>query len=126
MDNILYNMLKSYYDILEVTGYLKGAIPNKLLVYSFYRDFVMNDYRGILTKDDYRLIEQVLDCFYGTECLMSYPDYLKMGKLHCGEITELAHRVKKIEDTEVVKVIHDIDEIASNPQSDVQIIVEED
>ena len=40
---------------------------------------------------------------FGTNCLIPYPDYLKMGKLHLGQMTELAHRVKVIEDTDVLK-----------------------
>jgi hypothetical protein len=75
----------------------------KLLILSFYRDFVFRDYRGIITKDDYLLIERALDCLYGTTCLIPYPDYLKMSKLYLGQMTEMAQRVKTLEDTPVLK-----------------------
>ena len=104
MDNILYEFLTSYYNTLFFTGYVKDKITYKLLVYCFYIDLVKNDFRCHLSKDDYRMIEEILDCFYGTNCLMPYPDYLKMGKLHLGEITEIACRLKNLEDTDVVKV----------------------
>jgi hypothetical protein len=65
---------------------------------------VYHDYRGLLSKADYSLIEQALNCLYGSTCLIPYPDYLKMGKLHLGEMTEMAQRIKRAEDTEVVKV----------------------
>ena len=103
MDEILYNYLTSYYTALSYTGYEKDSTVYKLLILCFYRDFMLKDYRGILTYKDYKTIEEVLDSFYGTNCLMSYPDYLKMGKLHLGEMTEMATRVKKLEDTSVVK-----------------------
>ena len=59
-------------------------------------------------------------------CLIPYPDYLKMGKLHLGEVTELAQRVKNIEDTEVVKLIHDLDNAEGTLPSDVLLYAEEE
>lgn len=103
MDEIIYSYLTKYYDILSQTGHLGKAVSHRLLVLSFLKDYVMRDYRGILTEEDYRDIEKALECLYGSNCLMSYPDYLKMGKLHLGDMTELATRLKNLEDTSVVK-----------------------
>ena len=103
MDNMVYQSLASYFNALGQKGYIPFSQMSKLLVLCFYRDFVFQDYRGILTKEDYRQIEQALDCLYGSTCLIPYPDYLKMSKLHLAEVTELANRVKNIEDTEVLK-----------------------
>lgn len=124
MDEILYEALTKYYHALEVKGYMSRKHSDRLLILCFYRDFILNDYRGILKKEDYHLIEKALDCIYGSSCLIPYPDYLKMGKLHLGEITELSQRIKTLEDTEVVKVIHDLDEI--NTDSDVVITEDEE
>ena len=104
MDELIYNGVGSYYNALEKTGYMSYANMQKLLLLIFYRDFVFHDYRGLLSKEDYRLIERALDCLWGSTCLIPYPDYLKMGKLHLGEMTEMAQRIKRAEDTEVVKV----------------------
>lgn len=103
MNNIIYNALSSYYHALELKGYMPHSQAQKLLLLVFYRDFVFHDYRGLLSKDDYHLIERALDCLWGSSCLIPYPDYLKMGKLHLGEMTEMAHRVKTLEDTDVLK-----------------------
>ena len=103
MDNVVYNALSSYYNVLEKTGYVNYSQMEKLLILCFYRDFTLQDYRGLINKDDYHLIEKALDCLYGSTCLIPYPDYLKMGKLHLGEMTEVLERVKKVEDTKVVK-----------------------
>ena len=98
----------------------------KLLVLSFYRDFVFGDYRGILSREDYCCIEQALDCLYGSTCLIPYPDYLKMGKLHLGEMTEMAHRVKTLEGTDVLKLIHNIESAEGDIQTDIVVIAEDE
>ena len=104
MDELIYNGVGSYYNTLEKTGYMSYANMQKLLLLIFYRDFVFHDYRGLLSKEDYRLIERALDCLWGSTCLIPYPDYLKMGKLHLGEMTEVGQRLRNIENTKVVKV----------------------
>ena len=126
MGEIVFNALNKYYNTLEKTGYLSWDNVVKLLLLVFYKDFVYSDYRCTLSRDDYKLIERALDCLYGTTCLIPYPDYLKMGKLHLGEMTELACRVRALEDTKVVKVIHDLDIISADPESDVAVIAQEE
>lgn len=126
MGEIVYEALSKYYHALELKGYMSKAQSDKLLVLAFYWDFMYHDYRGLLSKCDYRLIERALDCLYGTSCLIPYPDYLKMGKLHLGEMTEMAQRVKILEDTNVVKVINDLGSVDENPQSDVVITMEDE
>lgn len=125
MDKILYEALSKYYHILELKGYMSKAHSDKLLILAFFWDFTYNDYQGILSKEDYCLIEKALDCIYGTSCLIPYPSYMKSGKLHLGEVTELAQRIKALEDTEVVKVIQDLDSTDDNTQSDIYIAVED-
>lgn len=125
MGEILYEALSKYYHALELKGYMSKTHSNKLLILAFFWDFTYNDYRGILSKEDYCLIEKALDCIYGTSCLIPYPDYLKMGKLHLGEITEMAQRVKTLEDTDVVKVMQDLNNVDDTTQSDIYIAVED-
>lgn len=123
MDEVLFEALSKYYHALEKKGYMSKSHSNKLLILGFYRDFVYNDYKGLLSKEDYCLIERALDCIYGTSCLIPYPDYLKMNKLNLGAITELAQRVKSLEDTEVVKMIHNTAK-PEDVESDVLIVSE--
>lgn len=119
MDEILYEVLGKYYHSLELLGYQSYKQSEKLLLLIFYRDFVFHDYRGLLTKEDYHTIERALDCIWGSSCLIPYPDYLKMGKLHLGEMTEMAQRVKELEDTNVLKVIHNPEDMGADPESDI-------
>ena len=121
MDEILYNALTKYYHALELKGYMANSHTVKLLILIFFRDFVFHDYRGLITKEDYHLIEKALDCIYGSTCLIPYPDYLKMGKLYLGEMTEMAQRVKTLEDTPVLKLLNPED-AESNPNSDVLVV----
>ena len=125
MDEILYSSLSRYYNVLSKTGYMSSSHAMKLLVLAFYRDFVFNDYRGFIKKSDYYLIEKALNCLYGSTCLIPYPDYLKMGKLRLGEISEMACRIKAMENADVVKVIHDTKVINADTDSDVIITMEE-
>lgn len=121
MDEVVYQALSKYYNVLEKTGYMSDINVRKLLLLSFYRDFVYSDYRGILSKDDYLLIERALDCLYGSTCLIPYPDYLKMGKLNLGSITELGQRVRELEETEVLK----LSDLTGQTGSDI-LVYEED
>lgn len=105
MDEVLYNTLIDYYKVLQRRGFFSYSETLKILVLGFFRDFVFCDYRGILSKEDYHDIEKALNCLFGSNCLIPYPDYLKMGKLHLGETTELAQRIKTIEDTPVLKLM---------------------
>lgn len=121
MEEILYNALTKYYHALELKGYMANSHAVKLLILIFFRDFIFHDYRGLITKEDYHLIEKALDCIYGSTCLIPYPDYLKMGKLYLGEMTEMAQRVKTLEDTPVLKLLNPED-AESNPNSDVLVV----
>lgn len=105
MDNIVYSALCRYYKILEHTGYVSYVDMVKLLILVFFRDYIQEDYRGVISKEDYYLIERALECLFGSTCLIPYPDYLKMGKLHLGEVTEIAERLRNIENTDVMKLM---------------------
>ena len=97
MDEVLYNSLCKYFNALSKLGNMSYSQVDKLLVLIFYKHFVYEDYRGYLSKDDYRSIETALDCLFGSTCLIPYPDYLKMGKLHLGDMTEVSQRIDQNE-----------------------------
>lgn len=122
MDEILYEALTKYYHALENGIYMEDPHTRELLVLCFYRDFVYNDFRGLLSKENYSLIDKALDCLFGTSCLIPYPNYIEMGKLHLGEMTELAQRVKNLEDVDVVKMVHNLDDTEVSIDSDVSIV----
>ena len=123
MGEMVYQSLETYFYALEKKGHVGYKDVQKLLLLCFYWDFIYNDYRGLLTKEDYLLIERALNCLYGTTCLIPYPDYLKMGKLHLGEMSEMAQRVKTLEDTPVMKVMNAVE--GDDTESDICVIAED-
>lgn len=126
MDEIILKAITDYYEILRRRGFFSYSGVMKLLVLCFYRDFVFNDYRALLNAADYHDIEKALNCLFGSDCLIPYPDYLKMGKLHIGEMTEIAQRVKDLENTEVLKSIDDLSSVDTDIKSDVIIMTNEE
>ena len=122
MDNIIFNAITQYYAALCKLGYYSYNEVFKLLVLCFYRDYVFNDYRGVLSRKDYHVIERALNCLFGSTCLIPYPDYLKMGKLHLGEITEINNRLKAVEDVNVLKAF----DAEGTSESDIIIVSDEE
>lgn len=125
MNELVYQALCHYYHILELRGYMPYKVMERLLILVFYKNYVYGDYRGLIGREDYGMIERALDCLYGTTCLIPYPDYLKMGKLYLGEISEMAQRVRALEDTPVLKLIHDQKDAEGPMDSDVLVIAEQ-
>ena len=93
MDKVLYDSLYRYFTTLTSIGNVSYNSVNKLLVLIFYKHFIYEDYRGNISKEDYNIIEQALNCLFGSTCLIPYPNYLGMINLHLGDITEMAHRI---------------------------------
>lgn len=98
MDEYIYNNIEHYFSALKKVGYYRYKDVYKLLVLIFWYHILFEDYRGYVKREDYRLIEKGLNCLYGTTCLIPYTDYLKMGKLKLGEMTELLSRTKSVEE----------------------------
>lgn len=57
MEEVLYNSLSRYFERLRQAGYVPYNNVYKLLILSFIREIVDNDYRGYITKDDHPYIE---------------------------------------------------------------------
>ena len=124
MDEYVYRALMGYFHVLEKTGSYSYKKVEHLLILLFYYDLMYNDFRGYLCEEDYNLIDRALNCLYGETCLIPYPDYLKMGRLHLGDISELATRVRHLEDTNVLKTIDDLCGAEGDIPSDVKVIEE--
>lgn len=93
MDKVLFDSLCRYFATLARVGNVSYNSVAKLLVLMFYKHFIYEDYRGNLSKKDYSTIEKALDCLFGSTCLIPYPNYLRMGKLRLGDMTEMVHRI---------------------------------
>ena len=101
MDNVVYESIKRYFTSLSMFGYKSYNDTYKLLYIISIRDFIYNDFRGLITEDDYRIIGSSLYNVFGTTCLLPYPQFCKskgMNNLHLGSITELAHMVQRTQE----------------------------
>lgn len=100
MVNYLYEALCKYFGHLCNTGYAKQSEVDKLLLLALIRKMVDCDFRGLIDKTDYDIINKTLYKLYGTSCLIPYPDYYncktKRIMYNCS-ISELVHRVERLE-----------------------------
>lgn len=81
MDNIVYEALKSYFNTLSVLGYESYEEVYKLIYLISILDFTYNDFKGYITEEDYRIIQDSLYCIFGTSCLIPYPQFCKSNKI---------------------------------------------
>ena len=96
----VYDSLNKYFTHLENVGYMSQPNVDKLLVLALVQEFIDNDFRGYLNKEDYSIIGQALYCIYGTTCLIPYPDYYNCKTrrvMYTGSCSELAHKVDTLE-----------------------------
>jgi hypothetical protein len=72
----VFNSLGNYFTTLSQFGYVNQNEVNKLLIYTFIDEMLDGDLSYYITDDDYRNIEQALNCLYGSGCLFPYPKRL--------------------------------------------------
>lgn len=121
MVNLEYNILSNYFKHLSNTGYYKQTELNKMILYITILDLLNNDFRGLISNEDYNIINKALYCLYGSSCLIPFPDYYnnKTKKImYVGSLSELVHRVEELEipfdqvmDTPVIMPEKDIAEV---------------
>lgn len=103
MVNYIYDALCKYFNHLCNTGYMKQSEVNKLFLLTIIQKLIDCDFRGLVSEDDYDLINSVLYKMYGTSCLIPYPDYYNSNNkriMYTCSISELAHRVERLESQE--------------------------
>lgn len=67
--------VSSYFKALTYFGYKKQTDVDKLLIFNFIEELLTGSMKCFITEDDYRYIEQALNCLYGSSCLIPYPEY---------------------------------------------------
>ena len=102
MVNQVYTAITKYFGHITNTGYMRQDNVNKLLLLIAVYNLLDNDFRALVSEDDYKLINNALYCLYGSTCLIPFPDYYnnKANRvMYKGSISELAHRVGITEST---------------------------
>ena len=112
-----YNSLMYYFTSLKNIGYRKQSDVNNLLIFTTIQELLDNDFRGLVSEEDYNIINKALYCLYGSTCLIPYPDYYNnrtMRTMYTGSMSELAHRVNSLEkDTDAMAT--DLENIKDKP-----------
>lgn len=71
------DILENYFNILSQTGYYKYSSVYKILVFLFIDDILNTEMNSFITEGDYKLMIDILECLYGYECLIPYPEFKK-------------------------------------------------
>lgn len=120
MVNDVYNSIVKYFNNLANTGYRKQSDVNRLFLYSEIQELLNNDFRGLISEEDYKDISKALYCLYGSTCLIPYPNYFntKNSKImHIGNMSELVYRIEKFE-----KFINTISESVVVPGDNIKVV----
>lgn len=124
MVNYLFEAICKYFGHLCNTGYMRQSEVDKLIVLTFIQRMVECDFRGYLNEEDYNKINDALYNLYGTTCLLPYPDYYSNKDkrvMYICSISELAHRIKKLEERDPGGIDIDDKEIVI-PGDDVETV----
>lgn len=121
MDDILYTTLSRYFNKLSKFGYTSYNEVYNILYLILIRDFIYNDFYGYITEDDYRYIERSLYCLFGKSCLIPYPQYLVMGNLNLGSLSELAYRVERNEQN-IIEITNNVNILDTKIEDNTDLI----
>lgn len=72
--------LDSYFNTLSQFGYKKQSDLDKLIILLFIEELLTEE-RVLITEEDYRDIDNALNCLYGSSCLIPYPLYINDDSL---------------------------------------------
>ena len=72
MDDLLYQSLYRYFQTRSNYGYKSYDGVIKLIIYMFLVEF-LDEFRDRLTDEEIRQVEMMINCLYGSDCLISFP-----------------------------------------------------
>ena len=92
LDNLVYESLSRYFTVLQSLGYIPDTDTNKLILLQFIQEFLY-EYQGYITEDDYRVLEQIMQCLSGTSCLIPFKQYQQLSIPVTGYIFNIPYRI---------------------------------
>lgn len=75
MNQYVNTSLQSYFKSLAKYGYSKESTTRKLIVLIFLQEMLDGAFMTLMPEEDYRDIQRLLACMYGSDCLLPYPQY---------------------------------------------------
>ena len=75
MNQYINTSLQLYFKSLVTYGYSKESVTRKLIVLIFLQEMLDGAFMTLMPEEDYRDIQRLLSCMYGSDCLLPYPQY---------------------------------------------------
>lgn len=104
MDNtITYKSITNYFNALATSGYKSYKETYKLILLLFIEELFDSSMGLYLTEDDYRTITNVLDCIYGSSCIIPIPEHTANTSL----VQALNTDINRISETGLIRFTED-------------------
>lgn len=100
LKDLAYDSISHYFDLLSKIGYKSDEEVKKLFVLLTIEE-VLDKYRNYINEDDYRVLNNVLYCLYGSSCLINYPEYI-LNVLINNENEDILNYITISEDDEMI------------------------
>lgn len=75
MNNLAHVSITNYFNALASSGYKSDKETYKLLVLLFINELLDSSFSLYITEEDYKTIDNVLNCIYGSSCLIPFPQH---------------------------------------------------
>lgn len=79
--------IRTYYDYVEDTGYVKRGAVNDILALLFVEEIINSDMNLFLTDSDLGVMRRFLTGIYGASCFIDWPDYLELWPQRGSELS---------------------------------------
>lgn len=73
LNDELLKSIKTYFNALSTSGYVKYTEVNKLIVALFLNEILDGIFDVTLNNKDFRAITDALNCLYGYSCILPFP-----------------------------------------------------
>ena len=99
LDELSYDSLNNYFKTIVAVGYKSHNEVDKLILLLFIKEFTNSPFSLYIDEEDYNTINNVLNCLYGTTCLIPYPKF----KLQRSLIQELNLETPRNTEDEIIR-----------------------
>lgn len=79
--------IRTYYDYVEDTGYVKRGAVNDILALLFVEEIINSDMNIYVTDADLNTMRRFLIGVYGASCFIDWPDYLELWPQRGSELS---------------------------------------
>lgn len=103
MDNLAYISITNYFNALAKSGYKSYKEVYNLLVLLFINELLQSSLSLYINEDDYRTIDNILNCLYGNSCIIPYPQFIANTSL----VQALNTDTTRITENDVIRFTED-------------------